>query len=550
MRCIGRALPSLLSAGLFAALVLAKIIDGVLYEIPKTLVVPVIDGKQDAVWKSLDWNFQNFYDNRIVPDGWADLFGASKFMWDDQSLYGLFYTQDDSIMDKYSNSWERDGLEYFIDGDNAKSQGFDGVNDFHLNFHHEFINDPDGNLINIGMPAFSTTAGIKFSILDDTTSMGGYWLEFKIPLMNLFIPPVAGALIGLELQQSDNDGRGREHISNWWYTCRGDCEGWGPWWWGTAILSSRTVDDKLEIKKTPTVPVIDGVMDDLYAYGNPVTQNSFGNGLTYPVDFHDNFVRSYLLYDDESLYGFFDVYDDAIVNQHPNSWERDGIEIYTDADNSKGDFFDGLNDIHLTFRHEFIDNPAAHVGDLGFPQGTPTEGVVFVIVDDSLGYDIEFKIPLASLSITPEQGKVIGFEVQQNDNDGAGREHISKWWLEQGDDSWLRPNTWGTAYLGSLITTSVEEKEAPAVNRFSLEQNYPNPFNPSTKIHYTLRSNGKVRLSIHDVMGREVAVLVDVVQNAGPHSVAFSDTRLASGVYFYRLQTADEVVTKKMALVR
>jgi hypothetical protein len=51
-------------------------------------------------------------------------------------------------------------------------------------------------------------------------------------------------------------------------------------------------------------------------------------------------------------------------------------------------------------------------------------------------------------------------------------------------------------------------------------------------------------------MGREVAVLVDVVQNAGPHSVAFSDTRLASGVYFYRLQTADEVVTKKMALVR
>jgi hypothetical protein len=50
--------------------------------------------------------------------------------------------------------------------------------------------------------------------------------------------------------------------------------------------------------------IIDGVMDDLYTYGNPITPNSFGNGFSYPVDFHDNFVRFYVLYDDENLYGF------------------------------------------------------------------------------------------------------------------------------------------------------------------------------------------------------------------------------------------------------
>jgi hypothetical protein len=257
-----------------------------------------------------------------------------------------------------------------------------------------------------------------------------------------------------------------------------------------------------------------------------------------------------LLYDDENLYGFYDVYDDAIVDQHPNSWERDGIEIFTDADNSKGASFDGVNDIRLTFRHEFIDDPASHVDDLGFPPGTSTEGVQFAIVDDSLGYDIEFKSPLATLSIAPEQSKVIGFEVQQNDNDGAGREHISKWWLEQGDDSWLRPSSWGTAYLGSLITTGVEEKEAPVANHFSLAQNYPNPFNPSTKISYILNSNGKVRLSVYDLTGREVAVLVNGVQDAGEHTVVFSGAGLASGIYFCKLQAAEQVITKKMALVR
>jgi hypothetical protein len=380
--------------------------------------------------------------------------------------------------------------------------------------------------------------------------MSGFWLEFKIPLRNLILPPVAGTLFGIELQQSDNDGQGREHISNWWYNCPGDCERWGPWRWGTAILSARAVDDTLEIMNTTTTPVIDGALDDIYAQGNPITQNSFGNGNTYPIDFHDNFVRSYLLYDDENLYGFYDVYDDAIVDQHPNSWERDGIEIFTDADNSKGASFDGVNDIRLTFRHEFIDDPASHVDDLGFPPGTSTEGVQFAIVDDSLGYDIEFKSPLATLSIAPEQSKVIGFEVQQNDNDGAGREHISKWWLEQGDDSWLRPSSWGTAYLGSLITTGVEEKEAPVANRFSLAQNYPNPFNPNTIIHYTLNINGKVRLSIYDLTGREVAVLVDNVQNAGSHVAVFSGTGLATGIYFYKLQTTDQVMTKKMALVK
>lgn len=86
--------------------------------------------------------------------------------------------------------------------------------------------------------------------------------------------------------------------------------------------------------------------------------------------------------------------------------------------------------------------------------------------------------------------------------------------------------------------------------QFALSQNYPNPFNPSTIISYTLETKGMVHLTVYDILGREVTVLVNENQNAGPHKVAFSGTGLTSGVYFYRLLTADGVTTKKMVLLK
>jgi hypothetical protein len=85
---------------------------------------------------------------------------------------------------------------------------------------------------------------------------------------------------------------------------------------------------------------------------------------------------------------------------------------------------------------------------------------------------------------------------------------------------------------------------------FSLAQNYPNPFNPSTNISYTLKNNTKVRLSVFDLLGREVAVLANEIQTAGPHEVTFSANGLSSGIYFYKLQAANGVITKKMMLLK
>ena len=75
-------------------------------------------------------------------------------------------------------------------------------------------------------------------------------------------------------------------------------------------------------------------------------------------------------------------------------------------------------------------------------------------------------------------------------------------------------------------------------------------FQPDTEILYTLANSSKVRLTVFDVLGREVAVLVNGVQNAGQHTVQFSGAGFTSGVYFYRLDTNNDIITKKMLLLK
>lgn len=84
----------------------------------------------------------------------------------------------------------------------------------------------------------------------------------------------------------------------------------------------------------------------------------------------------------------------------------------------------------------------------------------------------------------------------------------------------------------------------------TLYQNFPNPFNPATTIRYTLTGPGTVKVSVYDMLGRESAVLVNGPQEAGEHSVPWDAGSMASGVYFYKLQTENSAITKRMHLVR
>jgi hypothetical protein len=87
-------------------------------------------------------------------------------------------------------------------------------------------------------------------------------------------------------------------------------------------------------------------------------------------------------------------------------------------------------------------------------------------------------------------------------------------------------------------------------SRYDLAQNYPNPFNPATKISYDLPLDGKVSLKLYDMIGREVATLVNEVQTAGYYSVNFNGSSLSSGVYFYTITSNNFAATKKMMLLK
>ena len=105
------------------------------------------------------------------------------------------------------------------------------------------------------------------------------------------------------------------------------------------------------------------------------------------------------------------------------------------------------------------------------------------------------------------------------------------------------------AYV-SVGTTDVKSIAELSPSTFKLEQNYPNPFNPSTAIQYTLTSRSFTTLKVYDMVGREVATLVNGFKEAGSYEVTFDASRLPSGVYLYRITTDKFIETKKLVLLK
>lgn len=97
---------------------------------------------------------------------------------------------------------------------------------------------------------------------------------------------------------------------------------------------------------------------------------------------------------------------------------------------------------------------------------------------------------------------------------------------------------------------SVEAISDVVPDQYSLEQNYPNPFNPSTTIRYSLPEASEVSLKIYNVLGMEVATLVNQQQTSGQYEASFDASRLASGIYFYTLETSGVSISKKMMLLK
>ena len=109
---------------------------------------------------------------------------------------------------------------------------------------------------------------------------------------------------------------------------------------------------------------------------------------------------------------------------------------------------------------------------------------------------------------------------------------------------------WLHAYLDTVdVTVSIEDMNDLPI-KFNLSNNYPNPFNPSTTINFALPKNSKVKLSVYNVLGQEVAVVLNQNVNAGNHEIKFNGSKLSSGLYFYKLVAGEYVSIKKMMLIK
>ncbi|MHB8851839.1 MAG: T9SS type A sorting domain-containing protein [Ignavibacteriaceae bacterium] len=135
------------------------------------------------------------------------------------------------------------------------------------------------------------------------------------------------------------------------------------------------------------------------------------------------------------------------------------------------------------------------------------------------------------------------------DNENAtGLNH--KWLLQDVSTPVVLNYIFGTVDSVAQLPTGIKQSGSNIPMKFELSQNYPNPFNPSTIIKYSVPKGQLVTLKVYNMLGQEVATLVNNQQNAGNYEVTFNADRLASGIYFYTLNAGSFVSTKKMILLK
>jgi len=128
------------------------------------------------------------------------------------------------------------------------------------------------------------------------------------------------------------------------------------------------------------------------------------------------------------------------------------------------------------------------------------------------------------------------------------RRELSFMWTEIDADGMFRVHEMSPEFGPTSINIAATTADVPS--EWELSQNYPNPCNASTRINFALPIDSDVRLDIYNVLGQKVATLVDELLPAGRHSVDWNDNTMASGMYFYRLQTENFTETRKMVLLK
>jgi hypothetical protein len=345
-----------------------------------------------------------------------------------------------------------------------------------------------------------------------------------------------------------------------------------------------------------------------------VVYNGWGAVSGYPADYYFGQDSVFYEFDhDRWAYGaltgeLLDNYTHVfeIVTNGPADYHRDAVRTWLEADGTRnyllaGDEWLGADNSYTdqayapgTFEYDILGvtqsyNDVSYDGTAGQElvseffavEGSALGGALYTAFQangptDTLAYDPNFEIGVADwhdafdvtedseVFMTGTTRGIGGAPVAEVKNVGANRTTATGnkiafmsfdplslnstpdyYWYGFSD---VAPQVQALKWFGADVVGVEDENVTP--NSYALSQNYPNPFNPTTVISYTIPEKGNVSITVFDMLGQEVATVVNEVKNAGTHQVNFRAANLASGMYIYTIKAGDFVSSKKMMLLK
>lgn len=240
------------------------------------------------------------------------------------------------------------------------------------------------------------------------------------------------------------------------------------------------------------------------------------------------------------------------------SFLDNGRNLFINGQDIGSDIFEptGQSQFAQDFYHNYLH--AAYVsnssniflmkGVLGDPIGDSLIFVPGFIYEKSLDVISRYDSYADSVFIYSNGPKVSGI---RSDKDSSRVVYLG-FGIEQIDSRTIRDTIvarslrWLTENV--VVVNTKDENQFPL--KFNLDQNYPNPFNPTTKITYSISKSALTTLKVYDILGNEIATLVNGEKHAGNYEVEFNAAKLSSGVYFYQLQSGGIIQTKKMVILK
>ena len=342
---------------------------------------------------------------------------------------------------------------------------------------------------------------------------------------------------------------------------------------GVTFFKRSTLNEYV-VKKTGAPIVIDGKLDEPQWQSALITED-FVN----PTDGSDAKIktRGKLLWDNENLYiGFIaedpDVWGTRTIRDS-QLWKEEPVEIFCDPNGDEKNYFEiEINplgtelDILMSKSYSAGGSADFSWDIVGLSSAISVAGTLNDPSDTDTAWYCEMAIPFSaldtkitgSMSNPPTAGDMWRLNLARynrmrdsNGNELANGTEISSW-NNMGAPSFHVPERFGKIIFSDELIVSVKDiySEISPTNKFELIGNYPNPFNPTTKIVFSTPKTAYVNLKVYNILGQEIAILVNKELHAGYHEYQFDASNLTSGMFFAKLESNGFSEVKKMLLIK